>query len=267
MQAVVELFGRETYVGHWSGIKTVDLEVFQHTGHSGGLSHRMYGAADGIIAPLHQIDESLVHHHLAVIARQSAFFQFHAHQVVVVAHAGVEAGGEQAFAVFSGDETAAIAFQRIAVSGGEVFDIRQTAEKAVGVVALLGRFKGQIGAYNALGAEAHVLAHDEVVLHHHHAHQSADESHTSKLHEQQRTFPPLLAFGVAAEHLSHRNAGKQPPRQYATHQQQQGNRSSRYPQTTSGEEVGQLGGGCIFYKVAEAPQQEEHHHQRQNHYH
>ncbi|CCZ48562.1 unknown [Bacteroides sp. CAG:661] len=223
--------------------------------------------AHGILPPLHQVDEGFVHHHLAVVARQAAFLQLHAHQVVVVAHAGIEAGGEQAFAVFPCDETAAIPLQRIAIGGGEVFHIGQASEEVVGVVALPCRLEGQVGTHDALRAEAHVLAHDEVVLHHHHAHQAADEGHARKLHEQQGAFPSLLALRVAAEYLRHRDARKEAARQYAPHQQEHAHRGGRHPQAAAFEEVRQLGGGRILHKVAEAPQQEEHDAQRQRHHH
>ena len=106
-----------------------------------------------------------------------------------------------------------------------------------------------------------------MVLHHHHAHQAADEGHARKLHEQQGAFPSLLALRVAAEHLRHRDARKEAARQYAPHQQEHAHRGGRHPQAAAFEEVRQLGGGRILHKVAEAPQQEEHDAQRQRHHH
>ena len=99
-------------------------------------------------------------------------------------------------------------------------------------------------------------------MHHHHAHQSADERHTRKLDGEQRPLPPLFALSVAVEHLRHGNAGKEPPWQHAAHHEQHRHYRYRHPDALRRKQHGKLRRSGVFHKVAEVEQQ--HRHQQQS---
>ena len=61
---------------------------------------------------------------------------------------------------------------------------------------------------------------DVMALHKHQPQQTENKGGTGKLHKQERTFPAFLAFGVPAENLRHRNAGKKLPGQHAAYHKQ-----------------------------------------------
>ena len=109
------------------------------------------------------------------------------------------------------------------------------------LASIRSHFAASRAYHQPLRIESHPSGHQVVVLADGGQQHTQYEGHTRKLHEEQAPLPRTLVIGIAAEHLRHRDAGKQLAGQHTCQQKQHCHNGGRHPQRLPGEEGRQIG--------------------------
>ena len=179
---------------------------------------------------MHHICECFVHYNFIFRTGHAAGLERHAHhRRIILTHIVTSTCGEERIARFIANHRSAVSTDRSIIGTGNSLYIRKPLKKLESGVTLFFLIPISIGKRQPLRVIPHILVQYILILRHHHTHKSADECHTRKLDEKQRTFPPLLTLGVTAEYLRYGNTGKQSPRQHPAHYKQYADYRQRNP--------------------------------------
>ena len=216
---------------HLVGSKVLYLKIFQHSHHLHLCSAvNINCASHSIIPPMHHICECFVHYNFIFRTGHAAGLERHAHhRRIILTHIVTSTCGEERIARFIANHRSAVSTDRSIIGTGNSLYIRKPLKKLESGVTLFFLIPISIGKRQPLRVIPHILVQYILILRHHHTHKSADECHTRKLDEKQRTFPPLLTLGVTAEYLRYGNTGKQSPRQHPAHYKQYADYRQRNP--------------------------------------
>ena len=240
-------------------VEVADAEVVELTRHLEAASLHVDGTSQDLVAPVHPLGKGLVDDDFIVLLGHASLLEAKSHQFdIVLAHEVAEAGGKERLAVVSLNHRTAVAEGRGAVGAAHLLHVGQSLEELVGGLALLVT-EGGVSQGHPLGTVTQVATHHIAVLGRHDAHHTTQEGHTSKLHEEQRPLPPLLALHVAAKHLRDGYRGKKTSGQHATHYEEEAYDQGRHPEPLGGKEQVERSRGDILHEIAEYIEQHGHH--------
>ena len=240
------------------------LEIFQHPRHF-HLYSIVYinGTPHGIVSPMHHIRKCFIYDYFIFRTRHTARLERHTHHCrIVLPHIVTGTCGKKHIARCVTNHRAAISADRRIVGTGHRLYIRKPFKEPESGITLFILVPIGIGKRHPLRIIPHILVQHILILHHHHAHQSANECHPCKLDEKQRTLPAFLPFGIAAEHLGYGNTGKQTSRQYSAHQKQYADHRQRNPDTFRSKQQRKFRRSGIFKELPEIQQHQSHQEQR-----